>query len=96
MPMFDFVCASCGAKFEELIRNSGTADSPSSPACPTCGHNVAERQMSTPSPLKTGAFPYKPGPVRPMSQGGMSPCAMTNMGGGCGGCGQNAPSGGFS
>ncbi|WP_304736977.1 hypothetical protein [uncultured Desulfovibrio sp.] len=42
--------------------------------------------MSVPSPLKTGAFPFKPGPVRPMGTG------MPSCGGGGGGCG----GGGFS
>lgn len=73
MPMYDFVCTACGHKFEDLVFGSDT------PACPQCG-SAAERQMSAPSPLKTGAFPYKPGPVRPMGKGMPSAC-------GSGGCG---------
>jgi hypothetical protein len=47
--------------------------------------------MSVPSPLKTGAFPFKPGPVRPMSKT-PPPCAA----GGCpsGGCGTSGGTGG--
>ncbi|MFR8275133.1 MAG: FmdB family zinc ribbon protein [Desulfovibrio fairfieldensis] len=68
MPMYDFLCTACGEKFEELVAGDGA-----SPACPKCGSNATERQMSVPSPLKTGAFPFKPGPVRPM--GGVCPPA---------------------
>ena len=60
MPMYDFVCTACGTKFEDLVFGNET------PACPSCGSAATERQMSAPSPLKTGAFPFKPGPVRPM------------------------------
>lgn len=83
MPMYDFICTACGTKFEELV--SGDA----APICPHCGSTAAERQMSAPSPLKTGAFPYKPGPVRPLGKG-LPSCSA-------GGCGSptNA-SGGFS
>ena len=35
--------------------------------------------MSVPSPLKTGAFPFKPGPVHPLA---------SRMGKGLAGCGQ--------
>lgn len=76
MPMFDFVCTACGHKFEELVSGDDA------PACPQCGAGT-ERQMSVPSPLKTGAFPYKPGPVRPLGSGMPPSCAS----GGCGGCG---------
>lgn len=81
MPMYDFLCPRCGEKFEELVQ-SRQEDAP----CPKCGAS-AERQMSIPSPLKTGAFPYKPGPVRPMGMGGPSPC------GGAGGCGSGGTCG---
>ena len=76
MPMYDFLCPKCGEKFEEFV----AAQSSDEPFCPKCGA-ASQRQMSAPSPLKTGAFPYKPGPVRPMGMGGPSPC------GGAGGCG---------
>ena len=61
MPMFDFTCTGCGTVFEELVFGD------EAPACPKCGA-ATQRQMSVPSPLKTGAFPFKPGPVRPMSK----------------------------
>ncbi|MBQ9406155.1 MAG: zinc ribbon domain-containing protein [Desulfovibrio sp.] len=76
MPMFDFVCTACKCKFEELVVN----DAPI--VCPQCGA-PAQRQLSVPSPLKKGAFPYKPGPVRPLGGGMPSACATS----GCNGCG---------
>ena len=69
MPMYDFLSTTCGEKFEELVLTGDAMP----PVCPQCGSTAAERQMSVPSPLKTGAFPFKPGPVRPMGTG-MSSC----------------------
>ncbi|MDR2743883.1 MAG: zinc ribbon domain-containing protein [Desulfovibrio sp.] len=81
MPMFDFVCAACGAKFEDLVRG----DAPS--ACPKCGAGGARRQLSAPSPSRKKSFPFKPGPARPMP--GMPFCGMQGCGAGCGeGCGE--------
>lgn len=82
MPMYDFLCTACGEKFEELVLTKDAA----SPVCPQCGSTATERQMSVPSPLKTGAFPFKPGPVRPMGTG-MPSCGGAAGGGGCGGGG---------
>ncbi|MDD6181941.1 MAG: zinc ribbon domain-containing protein [Desulfovibrionaceae bacterium] len=87
MPMFDFVCPKCGARFEELVFGDDN------PACPQCGHAPTERQMSIPSPLKTGAFPYPPKP------GAVHPLAAKMMGGGqpspgCGGQCATCPSAG--
>lgn len=77
MPLYDFLCTTCGARFEELAFGGET------PPCPTCGSAATERQMSAPSPLKTGAFPYKPGPVRPLGTGRPPSCG--------GGCGSGSP-----
>ncbi len=88
MPMFDFVCEACKSRFEELVRDGNN------PTCPQCGSQNTTRQMSIPSPLKTGAFPYpvKPGAVHPLAQkmamgsAGANPCATCPSGtGGCGG-----------
>ena len=62
MPMYDFVCTACGNKFEDLVFGDEV------PACPKCNSAATEKQLCVPSPLKTGAFPYKPGPVRPMGR----------------------------
>ncbi len=57
MPLFDFQCSDCQKQFEELVIGS------ESPACSNCGSQNVERLVSAPSPQKTGAFPYKVGPV---------------------------------
>ncbi len=78
MPMYDFLCQSCQKNFEELTSSQET------PPCPHCKSENVVREISAPSPLKTGAFPYKAGPVHPM---------MQRSGAGCGAvCG----SGGFA
>ena len=77
MPMFDFVCTACGNKFEDLVFGD------ESPACPKCGA-ATEKQMCVPSPLKTGAFPYKPGPVRPRGKGMPTCAAGSCSSGSCG------------
>lgn len=70
MPMYDFVCTACGNKFEDLVFGDEV------PACPKCNSPATEKQMCVPSPLKTGAFPYKPGPVRPMGKGMPPPARL--------------------
>ena len=83
MPLYDFVCPACGAQFEELAFGDET------PACPQCGHAETQRQMSVPSPLKTGAFPFKPGPVHPLAS--KMGKALAHLGGQAGGCGGSTP-----
>lgn len=41
MPIHDYVCMSCEARFEELV---GMADP--DPACPDCGNRKVARQFS--------------------------------------------------
>ena len=89
MPMYDYVCAACGAKFEELCRNGEET----APVCPQCGSADTQRQLSVPSPLKTGAFPFKIGP-RPAWMNDKrlnrnSPCH-----GNCSSCGSSSAGGG--
>lgn len=69
MPMYDFYCAKCDHTFEEL--SFGEENVP----CPHCGE-TAERRLAMPSPLKTGAFPYKIGPVQPMAPNAGAACSM--------------------
>ena len=59
MPMYDFYCAACQNVFEDIVFNDIL------PACPACGATETQRRVSAPSQLKTGAFPYKIGPVHP-------------------------------
>ena len=43
MPIFDFSCHACDARFELLVRAS------SSPVCPTCGSANLEKLFSMPA-----------------------------------------------
>lgn len=76
MPLYDFTCTACGAHFEDI-----TSPEEVCPPCPACGSAATERLMSAPSPLKTGAFPFKPGPVHPLAS------KMAQGTSGCGGSG---------
>ncbi len=83
MPIYDFLCADCQKSFEEIATTEST------PPCPYCGSTHVNRGISAPSPLKTGAFPFKVGPVHPMvKQKSTGSCPAA---GGCSG-----GSGGFS
>ncbi|HKP91343.1 MAG TPA: zinc ribbon domain-containing protein [Thermoleophilaceae bacterium] len=45
MPIYEFACGACGARFEELTRADET------PPCPSCGaRDGVERQISMPAP----------------------------------------------
>ncbi|MDR0466983.1 MAG: zinc ribbon domain-containing protein [Deltaproteobacteria bacterium] len=78
MPIYDFSCQDCATVFEEL-----PAKDKAVVVCPQCGSTRTVQMISAPSPLKRGAFPFKPGPVHPMA---------SRMAGGCGGGG--CPGGG--
>jgi len=58
MPLFDFQCNACQRTFEELAFD----DDDDVVVCPSCGSEDTCRLVSAPSPLKTGAFPFKIGP----------------------------------
>lgn len=78
MPLYEFICVSCGHAFEEISAAGAEA-----PACPACGASGAARQISMPAPTKKNPFPYPPtGKVQPLGASGMAQ--------GCGGsCGMN-------
>lgn len=42
MPIYDYQCEKCGARFEALVGAGET------PACPDCGSKKLERELSTP------------------------------------------------
>ena len=44
MPIYEYLCQDCGAKFEKLV---SSASASASVACPTCGKDHASRQLST-------------------------------------------------
>jgi len=74
MPMYDFSCQDCTTVFEELLVKDEVAA-----VCPKCGSAATVRMISAPSPLKTGVFPFKPGPVHPRAARVAGGCAS----GGC-------------
>jgi putative FmdB family regulatory protein len=44
MPIYEFECEGCGARFEELVAPGGDV------ACPSCGSEATRRLLSTVSP----------------------------------------------
>jgi len=44
MPMYEYRCRECGAKYEELVSSSQTTDS--EVQCPECGKYQSEKLMS--------------------------------------------------
>jgi putative FmdB family regulatory protein len=49
MPIYEYLCASCGNKFEKLIRRS-EAEAAVSAACPSCGKQELKQEYSTFAP----------------------------------------------
>ena len=62
MPLFEFFCPDCQTSFEEICKDRAQI-----PACPNCASKRSQKQICAPSPLKKGAFPFKPGPVHPLA-----------------------------
>ncbi len=60
MPIYDFSCEQCQHEFEDIVVKDVM------PTCPRCASKKIIKKVSAPSPLKTGAFPYKVGPVHPV------------------------------
>ena len=44
MPIYEYLCQDCGAKFEKLVRRS--ADAPET-ECPSCGQKHLKQEYST-------------------------------------------------
>jgi len=74
MPLFEYRCEPCGHRFEQLTR-AGVA-----PACPTCGSEQLEKQLSVFAVSVSGS---SAGPSVPAD----SPCASCGVPGGPGACG---------
>jgi len=43
LPIFEYVCESCGQEFEALVRKAST------PVCPSCGASRLDKRLSLPS-----------------------------------------------
>lgn len=65
MPIYEYACAPCGKRFEEIVvRSSAEADV----KCPACGSPAVSRQLSRPAATRLagggGSAPPPPcGPV---------------------------------
>ncbi len=46
MPIYEYLCESCGNKFEKLVRHSDAESAASSP-CPSCGKQELKQEYST-------------------------------------------------
>lgn len=77
MPIFEYRCEDCGAKFEKLVRNSDTA----SPECPACGAAHLSKELSTFAAHANGRSAAAPQPMRGGCPEGMCPTP--------GACGRN-------
>jgi putative FmdB family regulatory protein len=72
MPIYEYLCCDCGQRFEWLTREG------EKPACPSCGKQKLNRQISVPV-----AHVKSSGPACPAKEAGM--CGAGGcQGGGCG------------
>ena len=44
MPIYEYRCQDCGTRFEKLVRNSAAE---AELACPSCGENRLQQELST-------------------------------------------------
>ena len=72
MPIFDYQCAACDARFERLVRSDTKV------ACPSCGGAKVTKLLSVPAPVAGGAKRTDFSALGPPTGGGC-------CGGGCGG-----------
>jgi putative FmdB family regulatory protein len=48
MPIYEYLCQDCGAKFEKLVRRAGPESAPASEMeCPSCGQKHLKQEYST-------------------------------------------------
>jgi len=71
MPIFDYQCAKCDARFETLVRGDTKV------ACPSCGGSKVEKLLSVPARSGGGG--------KGADFSGLGPPAGGCCGGGCGG-----------
>ena len=58
MPIYEYKCQDCGAKFEKLVRNGASVE------CPSCGQKHLNQEFSTFAPRAAGPK-QADGPVCP-------------------------------
>lgn len=57
MPIHEYQCKACGARFEEITHTSKTP----APACPVCSSKDVVRLLSAPSAQAPGKGAFPPG-----------------------------------
>jgi putative FmdB family regulatory protein len=78
MPIYEYACPGCGARFEKLVRRFGEAVS-----CPACARADVERQLSV-----FAVATASPSPA--FARCGSGACAVPAGGGDTGPCGGGA------
>ncbi len=78
MPLFEYICKSCGEIAELLVTGSKT------PACPNCGSKKLEKQLSSFSARVASAPSFAPPPC------GTGSCPTRGCGCAGGGCPHSA------
>jgi putative FmdB family regulatory protein len=68
MPMYEYRCQNCGAKFDELVPSAQIPDS--DVACPQCGEYEAQKLMSAFASSGGGSVSY--------AGGGSSSCGSSS------------------
>jgi len=73
MPIYEYICQSCGYEFEELLRGD------EKPTCPSCGKRQLKHQFSVPAAHAEGSG--EPScPARETGACGVSDCAASGCG----------------
>lgn len=55
MPMFEYFCPDCNARFEKLVRHVTPENAEGGVACPTCERADTRRVLSVFAPVSSGA-----------------------------------------
>ena len=76
MPIYEYTCKSCDARFEKLVRSMSDEDA--KVACPTCKSTKTARSMSAFAVSSAAASGKSSAPAPGMCGrcGGPGPCAM--------------------
>lgn len=72
MPIYEYLCEECGAKFEKLVRRA--SDAPEI-ECPSCGRKRLKQEYSTFAPRANGISKSADAPMCP----GGGPCKTPGM-----------------
>jgi putative FmdB family regulatory protein len=76
MPVYEYECKTCGARFEKLVRTMTSSAEPAK--CPECGSDNTARALSVFAAVSSEGSSKSSGGDVPMCGrcGGPGPCAM--------------------